>query len=268
MLNTILLRIFKNDIMRSLEYIRQIYKQTLLTRRNYPLLKTTSFCILCGDKSDKQNSAKQGFLLCLPCQNDLPTIKNPCAICGGSLASKSNISTCGKCLKTKPFYQKSIIPLEYDFPVTTIIKRLKFNDKLLFSGMLANILLDKISERSDPYPETIIPVPLHPFRLIKRGFNQSELIAKELANSLKIPVDIKSCRRIKNTSHQTGFSHKERKKNIRNAFDVKSSFSAKHVAILDDVVTTGSTVNELARVLQQAGAEIIEVWACARTDLK
>lgn len=256
--------------MSSLDYIRQVYKQTLFTRRNNPLLKTASFCILCGDRSDDQNTANQGVLICLPCQNDLPTIKNPCAICGGLLASESNLSTCGKCLKTKPFYQKSIIPLEYDFPVTTIIKRLKFNEKLLFSGTLSNILLNKVLERSDPYPypETIIPVPLHPFRLIKRGFNQSELIAKDLANSLKIPVDIKSCRRIKNTSHQTGFSDKERKKNIRNAFDVKNSFSAKHVAILDDVVTTGSTVNELARVLQQAGAETIEVWACARTDLK
>jgi len=237
--------------MKSLDSIRQIYRRIL----------PDSFCVLCGEKCDDSNQA----FICERCLSDLPVITAPCQICCATLSIKDVYKVCGSCLGTKPFYQKSIIPLEYVFPTTKLIKQLKYNEKLLFSEILSKILLDKVRQENQALPELIIPVPLHPFRLINRGFNQSALIAKPISNELNIPIDQKSCRRIINTLQQTGFNKNQRKKNIRNAFSVSSSFSAKHVAILDDVVTTGSTVNELAKILQLAGAETIEVWACART---
>ena len=237
--------------MSSLDSIRQVYRRIL------PSITPEVFCVLCGEAC--------GDLFCEPCLSDLPVITTPCSVCSVTLSAKNSTGVCGSCLHTKPFYQKSIIPLEYIFPTTELIKQLKYNDKLLFSEILSQIILDKIKQENKPLPEIIIPVPLHPFRLMKRGFNQSALIAKNISKELDIPIDLKSCRRIRNTLQQTGFNKSQRKKNIRNAFSVSSKFSAKHVAILDDVVTTGSTVNELARVLQKAGAETIEIWACART---
>ena len=241
--------------MSSLDSIRQVYRRIL------PSITPESFCVLCGEVCGGSSQS----LICEPCLSDLPVITTPCSVCSVTLSAKDSAGMCGSCLQTKPFYQKSVIPLEYTFPITELIKQLKYNDKLLFSEILSQSVLDKIRQESRPLPEVIIPVPLHPFRLMKRGFNQSALIAKNISTELNIPIDLKSCRRIRNTLQQTGFNKSKRKKNIRNAFSVSSKFSAKHVAILDDVVTTGSTVNELARVLQQAGAETIEVWACART---
>ncbi len=245
--------------MSSLDSIRQVYRRIL------PSITPESFCVLCGEPCSGIVGHSNQNLICKPCLSDLPVITSPCSVCSMTLSAKNSAGVCGSCLHTKPFYQKSIIPLEYIFPATELIKQLKYNDKLLFSEIFSQILLDKIRQESWPLPEVIIPVPLHPFRLMKRGFNQSALIAKNISKELNIPIDLKSCQRIRNTLQQTGFNKSQRKKNIRNAFSICNKFSAKHVAILDDVVTTGSTVNEMAWVLQKAGAETIEVWACART---
>ncbi len=253
-----------DDIMRSLQSIRQVYKQSLSHLKSNYLIEAKTFCILCGEKCNKIKTFER-TLLCTACTKDLPLIENPCHVCGIPLPSKNSTTTCGRCLNTAPYYQKSTIPLQYEFPVTILVKQLKYNDKLLFSELLSQLLIENIQQNSNPVPEVIIPVPLHPYRLIKRGFNQSELIAKKLSKKLEIPVDLKSCKRIKNTLHQTNFTIKERKKNIRNAFSINECFSAKHIAIVDDVVTTGSTANELARMFQKSGTEQIEIWACART---
>ncbi len=241
--------------MSSLDSIRQVYRRIL------PSITPESFCVLCGEVCGGSSQS----LICEPCLSDLPVITTPCSVCSVTLSAKDSAGMCGSCLHTTPFYQKSIIPLEYVFPTTELIKQLKYNDKLLLSEVLSRIVLNMVKQENGHLPEVIIPVPIHPLRLMKRGFNQSALIAKTISKELNIPIDLKSCHRIRNTLQQTGFNKKQRRKNIRNAFSVNGNFSAKHVAILDDVVTTGSTVNEMARVLQKAGAETIEVWACART---
>ena len=237
-----------------LNSIRQVYRRTL----------PEVLCVLCSEVCDDHKTFQQ-IPICTPCLSDLPIITDPCHNCNTSLSIKNDSNVCGSCLHTQPFFQKSTIPLEYIFPTTQLIKQLKYKNKLIFSEILSKILLDKIQQEKSLLPECIIPVPLYPLRLVKRGFNQSALIAKAVSKELNIPVDFKSCQRIKNTLQQTGFNKNQRKKNIKNAFSVSNKFSAKHIAILDDVVTTGATVNELAKVLQHAGAERIEVWACART---
>jgi len=117
-------------------------------------------------------------------------------------------------------------------------------------------------------PECIIPVPLHKHRLHERGFNQALELARLIARQLKVPLNYSLCRREKATPFQSGLSARQRKQNLRNAFNVIQTPAYNHVAIFDDVVTTGSTVNELARQLKEEGVEIIEVWAIARTGNK
>ena len=109
-----------------------------------------------------------------------------------------------------------------------------------------------------------MPIPLHKTRYRQRGFNQSIEIARTVACELKLPVDLSSCQRYRNTPHQTSLPAKQRRKNLKNAFSLMKPIQVKHIAIIDDVMTTGSTVDELAALLKKAGASRVDVWACAR----
>ena len=129
-------------------------------------------------------------------------------------------------------------------------------------------LINLLKKSKQPLPELIIPVPLHPRRLRKRGFNQSNLIAKSLAKTLDIDCDYKSLIRHKFTRPQVELTGKDREKAIRNAFSVTSEIKPKHVALVDDVITTSNTVNQAAKVLKQSGVENISVWALARNTVR
>lgn len=246
--------------MRALNSLRQIYRR--LSTKHPFRDRIVSYCALCGDLCSKNQDISS---ICDPCRFDLPFIQNPCPTCSTTMATNNEVRYCGNCLDSKPYYQSSIIPLEYAYPNTIFVKRLKYKDKLLFSEVLSKILLNSIQLKPQTLPECIIPVPLHSIRLIKRGYNQSELIAHYLAKQLMIPIDYTSCKRIKNTKQQTSSNAAQREQNLRNAFTVSPKFTYKHVAIVDDVVTTGSTVNELAKILSKTGVETIDIWACTRT---
>ena len=129
--------------------------------------------------------------------------------------------------------------------------------------MLGDLLADAVNAQAVK-PEVIIPVPLHSSRYRERGFNQSLEIARILSRRLVIPLDYRSCSRIHATQAQTQLDAKERARNLKKAFAITKPLPYTHVAILDDVVTTGATVNELAKMLRQAGVKRIDVWACAR----
>ncbi len=124
-------------------------------------------------------------------------------------------------------------------------------------------MAERLRKEQKP-PELIIPVPLHPARYRSRGFNQAIEIAWPISKALDIPIDNHTIKRIVNTGTQTKLHARERRKNLRGAFQLKKPLTAKHIAIIDDVITTGSTVTELAVVLKKAGAERIEVWSFAR----
>ena len=113
-------------------------------------------------------------------------------------------------------------------------------------------------------PDALIAVPLHKNRMIERGFNQSELIAQHLQQQLKIPLLSQRVKRVRDTVNQSSLHADERRKNIRKAFSYRASSKINSVAIIDDVVTTGATANELAKTLKQAGVKKVEVWAFAR----
>jgi len=142
---------------------------------------------------------------------------------------------------------------------------LKFQGRLAFARLLGGLLDKSIAERTQPLPECLLPVPLHPSRLRERGFNQALEIARSAAGPLGLTVLPDSLRRIRATVPQTHLDGAARCHNVRGAFAVYRPIKARHVAVLDDVVTTGSTTNELARLLRAAGVAEIEVWAGART---
>ena len=213
-------------------------------------------CILCSQKTHREID------LCQACEGDLGVIENPCRNCGKSLPKDTTI--CGQCLKQSPYFDKTIAALSYEIPTTKLITVLKFHHRLINAKILGTLLSKKLS--SAEKPDVIIPVPLHKKRLRKRGFNQSIEIAKPISKKLGIPIDCFSCQRIRHTEPQALIKAKHRRKNVRNAFQVNPNFKAHHVAIIDDVLTTGNTVNELARALKKAGVEKVSVWSAARTD--
>jgi len=219
-------------------------------------------CLLCLSPTNNKH------LLCAGCEKDLPENTYHCIICAIPFTtSQSNALelVCGKCQKHPPNYTTSVIPHIYAAPLKQLITQLKFHGNLSYAPLLAQNFINSITRRKDKLPECIIPVPLHTQRLHERGFNQAIELARIIANQLNIPLNYSFCQREKSTPFQSGLSAKQRMQNLKNAFSITKQHSYKHVAIFDDVVTTGTTVNELARKLKQSGVEIIEVWAIART---
>jgi ComF family protein len=132
--------------------------------------------------------------------------------------------------------------------------------------MLATLLLEHLLRSNrEQLPQLLIPVPLHRKRLQERGFNQAVELARPLSRQLDIPLDFSSCRRVRDTRSQSELHVRERQRNVRGAFKLSGKIEADHVALLDDVVTTGSTVTALAKVLRRTGVGRVDVWALART---
>lgn len=216
-------------------------------------------CLLCGAH------ATTGKDLCAGCERTLPFIRSSCVCCALPLAISGH-GVCGECLVHPPAFDSATAPLRYREPVRHMIQALKFHRRYPHARLLGGLLAESLSERSD-LPDWLIPVPLHPDRFRARGFNPSAEIARELGRRLQLPLETRSAMRTRATASQVGLSAVDRVRNLRRAFAVKPSFHARHVAIIDDVMTTGSTVGELAKALRAAGAERIEVWVCARATL-
>jgi ComF family protein len=131
---------------------------------------------------------------------------------------------------------------------------------------LSNLLSSRLQGTAD-LPDLVIPVPLHPLRLRERGFNQSLEIARFVANKLQLETDWQSVKRIHHTPPQTDLSEKERRRNLQGAFSISGDLRGRHVALLDDVITTGATLTELSRLLMRQGVERVDLWALARTPM-
>ncbi len=209
-------------------------------------------CILCGAFS-------RDGVWCKACDADLPRLNNArCPVCG---LPSINGDICGRCLKHPPSFSATSAAFAYAFPIDKLIQAVKFSDHLALVDKLADALLPQIISR----PDLIIAMPLHPSRLRERGFNQSHLLAQRLAKSLDISLLTDACARTRNTSPQSLLPWQERGKNMRGAFTCSSDLSGEHIAIVDDVMTTGTSIEELARTLRQAGATRISAWVLART---
>ncbi|NJD05614.1 MAG: ComF family protein [Methylococcaceae bacterium] len=214
-------------------------------------------CLLCGGPgSDRLD-------LCSACRADLPVILHACARCGIPLEAEFGGAVCGACLKKPPAMDSTVALFRYEEPLRLLIHELKFRHQLAVARLLGELLAASMARR-ETAPQVLIPVPLHPRRFRERGFNQSTEIARIVSRRLGIPLDSRSCCRIRLTAPQTTLPAEQRRRNIRNAFRIDGRPNFGHAAIVDDIVTTGATVNELARTLRRAGARRIEVWAIAR----
>jgi ComF family protein len=213
-------------------------------------------CIFCGQKT-------LNIDVCTPCLNDLPHIENPCKRCSRSLTGLN--LQCGFCLNHRPAYDATHALFSYRPPITKLIMQLKFNHILANARVLGELLTLKIQQEwyvGKPLPDLIIPVPLHTKRLRERGFNQAVEIARPISKKLTLPMH--HCSRIKYTHPQATLLAEERVKNMRGAFLITQDLTNKTVAVVDDVITTGQTINEFCKTLKKAGAKRIDVWCCAR----
>ncbi len=218
-------------------------------------------CILCRKISNRSQD------LCLACLQELPFLKQGCLTCANVLPLNHSFPLCGQCLQKKPPFDITHALFLYEPPITKLILDLKFHHALTHAKLLGELLAEKILyewyQKSD-LPTAIIPMPLHASRLKERGFNQAVEIARPLAKALHLPLILDDVVRVKPTLPQMSLPKSERKRNIKNAFFVKKSLKNQHVAVLDDVITTGNTVHELCRLLKRRGANKISVWSCAR----
>lgn len=210
---------------------------------------------------------------CDACLQHLPGVPvHHCPICLSAFASDQTqphrSQVCGSCLSAPPAYDTTVAAFTYTFPVDAMIHTLKYRAQLAIAPILARQLVDKLQcVKSAHSPDLIIPMPLHSRRLQERGFNQAVEIARCVARALNIEIDLASCRRVRNTLPQTELPWKLRQKNVHNAFDCTLDLSGRHVAVIDDVMTTGATLHALAQQLRIKGATKITNWVIARVQV-
>ncbi len=215
-------------------------------------------CILCG------RAGHNGRDVCQCCAMELPYLRSACRRCAIPL---SEPGICGRCQQKAPSFDSAYAVFDYGPPVAQLIQGLKFNGKLYNARLLGVLMAERLAQVTADAPDMLIPVPLHPVRLRQRGFNQALELARPVAQVLGLPLQPEFCRRRLATTPQTGLDAKARRRNLKHAFAVCGA-PVGHVALLDDVMTTGTTVEMLARTLKRAGVERVDVWLCARAALQ
>ena len=226
-------------------------------------------CLKCG----KILSIRNG--LCAECFAKIRFISAPmCSCCGRPFTSAGHLKfarkqMCGACLKKKThLFTMQRSAFIYDDESKNMILNLKFCDKTTYAETLANFLYSAGMDIWKQNPDFLIPVPIHHIRLLKRRYNQCALLAKYLSDKVSVPTDYRSLIRVRNTIPQIELSGKARRTNLRHAFEVKfpQNIKGKKIVLIDDVSTTGSTLNECAKALKKAGASKIYALTLARTD--
>ena len=203
-----------------------------------------------------------------PAIAELPVLGRCCALCAATLSDLASPDTvCGHCLAHPPAYDRVFAAFPYTPPISDLICDLKFGKRLHCARLLAALLAARATAQSDlSLPDCLIPIPLHYTRLQQRGFNQSLEIARGLSRRLKLRLDAHCLKRIRASVPQTALPAKQRQQNPKGAFALHHAPRARFAVLVDDVMTTGATINEAARVLKKAGVERVEVWIAGRTQ--
>lgn len=201
--------------------------------------------------------------VCSCCAKALPTPPPCCPCCG--LPSANTRVACGRCLQKTPMWDSLLFVTDYCPPLNHLVQRFKFNATVALAQALARLLLLKVLSTRHQKPDCIVSVPLHSRRAWRRGFNQSDLLANHLSRWLQCDYFPKGIRRIRATPTQLQLTARMRRNNLKGAFRVDFPVVGRHIIIVDDVVTTGSTVAEIARLLKKQGAATIQVWCLCRT---
>jgi ComF family protein len=209
--------------------------------------------------------AGPGQELCLGCERTLPILLHACPRCAIPYEHADAHGECGTCQKHPPAFTRCLALYRFAPPVDHFIRELKFHQQLGLAQLLGARLAQCLKHEGQQ-PDLILPVPLHAARLRERGYNQALEIARPVARILDIPIEAHSLGRVRATAPQTGMALAARRKNLRGAFALEPGAQLKnlHVALVDDVMTTGSTAQAAAHCLRAAGARDVEIWVIAR----
>ena len=211
-------------------------------------------CLVCGE------GGSPGCDLCPDCHADLPWNYACCGRCGLPLAMAAE--ACADCLSLPPPFCRTFAPLRYGFPVDRLLLRFKFHGDLACGRELAGLM--RQAGAGIDYPQALVPVPLHPARLRQRGYDQALELAKALGRSFALPVLDRALHRQRATGAQSELGADARQRNVRGAFASAATWLPAHIALVDDVMTTGATVAEAAKALLRAGVQRVDVWVVAR----
>ncbi|AUY34477.1 MULTISPECIES: ComF family protein [Pseudomonas] len=219
-------------------------------------------CLLCDEP------AGQPYSLCLACEQALPWLQEQCRRCALPLALDDLL--CGSCSRHPPAFKRVIAPWHYGFPVDTLISRFKHNSQWPLGRLLAQLLGQSLNQHyyeGLPRPDCLLPVPLAGRRLRQRGFNQAAMLARWLGRQLRLPCDEHLLQRVRDTTAQQALGAKARQRNLRQAFALipGRELQGLHLALVDDVLTTGATAQTIARLLRKAGARRVDIYCLART---
>lgn len=218
-------------------------------------------CCLCGDETNTHRD------LCSVCKANLPWVNERCYRCGLNMQN-NHLAYCQSCIDKPPAFDRMCSLFSYDLPVTQLITGLKFGRQLAYGRVLGDMLADAVL--NDWYtdvtlPDAVIPMPLHATRLKARGYNQSHELLWPLVKRSKIALLPEAVKRIRNTKPQSGLNAEQRRLNLSKAFCLKAPIMLEHVAIVDDVVTTGSTMSALCTLLKnEGGVSQVDVWCICR----
>ena len=231
-------------------------------------------CSLClgGQEADT--------LFCPACEKDLLIFADcQCYQCGVPLnyaldQAQDSMKPvyCGACLKSRPAYDQSCCPLIYQPPLDCLMWQFKFCHRFDIGDWFAQVLLARLQRQysdENRLPDLIVPVPMTPVQLRQRGFNQSALLAQTIATRMALPIGFDLIARRGPHKKQHLLDYKARLTNLRKCFfvaeDTRAQIQGRHIAVVDDVITSGATAEVMARTLKAAGAERISIWAVART---
>lgn len=220
-------------------------------------LRLPSICMLC------KQFHKNRHAVCDFCIELIPSINYKCSQCAYPLPT-TQFLLCGACIKKPPHFDRSYIAFPYEEPLRGLLQEFKYQKGLYLSSLLCKLMLKALNQTD---AQCLIPVPMHPIRLKQRGYNQALVLTKLLAKKLELPYDFQSCQKIVNTPPQASLDSKQRHKNLLNVFQV-SDIPYEHVILVDDLLTTGATANELALTLKRKGVRRVDLWCCARTILQ
>jgi len=214
-----------------------------------------SLCLLCGVEHGPRPAA-----LCSECRADLPRLSSNCRGCGAALGAPG---LCGRCQRQPPDLTSVVAAAPYRFPIDRLVQLLKYQRQLQIAALLGELLA--VAAAGAQKPDLLVPVPVHRRRLIGRGFNQALEIARTVALHTGTPIAPAACHKIRASADQASLSAAARRRNLRGVFRASAAVAGLHVAVVDDVYTTGATLAAMAAALRLAGARRVDAWVVART---
>lgn len=211
-------------------------------------------CVWCG-------SAHAVDGACEGCKVELPWNRVACPSCAQPMPV---VATCAKCLKRPPAFDAAWTSFVHVEPIRRGVHRLKYGAQFEQSRVLGALMGRELAARTGPLPDLLIPVPLPRRRMFLRGYNQAQELARAVSRVVGVPIDATAARLVRAPGDQIGQTAAQRRRNLRGAFRIERDLTGKRVALIDDVMTTGATLDALARAARKTGAAHIEAWALAR----